>query len=1007
MSKKLCPDCQGEIPADAPGGFCPVCLLRGADEEAVAARGAPALAEVAAAFPDLEILGLVGQGGMGFVFKARQPALDRLVALKILNPELGRDPAFAERFAREARTLAKLQHPNIVTVFGYGEAGGFFYLLMEFIEGVNLRQAMRAGRFSPEQALAVVPGICDALQEAHARGVWHRDIKPENILLDTAGGVKIVDFGIARIVGDPARDFTLTRTGAALGSAPYMAPEQHERPHEVDHRADIYSLGVVIYEMLTGELPLGRFPRPSERAAVSARIDEIVLQALEKERELRQQSAAEVKTDVRRATRGGDDGAVELPAKAPPGAYGGLPVLARRSLPLWLGGLVMAASGLGLIEALPAAQVGAAILLGCGAVAAVLGLLGAYWSLVEMRRGWQPAGGRGLVAVLVLVPMLAFAAVAGGGATVAAGWKLPLLPLPLAAGLGFATALGLAWLLLRPVRPAGLARRARWSAAAAALLALAALVLAKQQDKRFPFHGHLATAAITPEKAWLGQPDGAALLELGRRAAGPQADAFEFNLLSGETDTLVLRVVALEDAGSGPEPAAVAHVAAVMRRLAQLHPTRRPGGAWSEIFAKRVPQPQARRLGLATLVLLGGAAGLAGLLAALAGGRAGLAAAVLAVLACPLALALPDWPPPPGAQRLLAGPPLPPFAPDELPVDADFSSPQATLRSLAIAAVRGQREVLRRGLSKALAAELDARDEWDELAARGGSFLPVADDTIPSTGDRVQFGNLHMVSEDGGWKLDSLDYVTVARRSNGPFTPPPEPPPAPARPPRARVASPPAPPSPAPPPAPQQGPEQVFRLLHRLANEQNGDEFMQHRWRGIFSIGSDSAITYLTPFFGDLLEAHLLPADPDEADQRTVVARIRRPVGKEEFHAFEFRLQDGAWRLFGNGPPAYRAECIIEFRPPAGKAADILRLHLGRDPFRAVPGEDFQFAIDAEAYDGERAAREAGRNARRLVESLERAGLGDAVRILAEPQVPARPWTGETPPAVEPETAPR
>jgi serine/threonine protein kinase len=232
--------------------------------------------------------------------KSPPPGLDRIVALKILAPELGRDPAFAERFAREARTLGKLHHPNIVTVFEHGESGGYFYLIMEYVDGVNLRQAMRAGRFTPEQALAIVPGICDALQAAHAQGVWHRDIKPENILLDREGKVKIADFGIARIVGDPRRDFTLTLTGNALGSAAYMAPEQHEKPHDVDHRADIYSLGVVIYEMLTGELPLGRFPLPSQRAEVGKRIDEIVLRTLEKERELRQQSADEVKTDIER-----------------------------------------------------------------------------------------------------------------------------------------------------------------------------------------------------------------------------------------------------------------------------------------------------------------------------------------------------------------------------------------------------------------------------------------------------------------------------------------------------------------------------------------------------------------------------------------------------------------------------------------------------------------------------------------------------------------------------------
>ena len=301
MNEKTCPICRSPIPDNAPGGLCPACVLRNADEPPADAADAPSLADVAAAFPKLQILRLIGHGGMGFVYQARQPELDRTVALKILSPALRCDPAFEERFAREARVLGKLQHPNIVTLHEHGESGGYFYLLMEYIDGVNLRQAMSAGRFTPEQALAIVPAICDALQSAHAQGVWHRDIKPENILLDKDGRVKIADFGIARILGDPQRNFTLTRTGGQLGSAAYMAPEQYEKPHSVDHRADIYSLGVVIYEMLTGELPLGRFPLPSQRAAVNARIDEIVLRTLEKERELRQQSAGEVKTEIERS----------------------------------------------------------------------------------------------------------------------------------------------------------------------------------------------------------------------------------------------------------------------------------------------------------------------------------------------------------------------------------------------------------------------------------------------------------------------------------------------------------------------------------------------------------------------------------------------------------------------------------------------------------------------------------------------------------------------------------
>ena len=253
---------------------------------------------VRAAFPQLEILELVGSGGMGVVYHARQPQLDRHVALKILPRSLGSDPAFAERFNREARFLARLSHPNIVAVHDFGQYQGFCYLLMEFVDGVNLREAMRSGRFSPAEALALIPGICDALQYAHSQGVLHRDIKPENLLLDAHGRVRIVDFGVAKLVGEDPRDITLTMPGARVGTPHYMAPEQVEKPSDVDHRADIYSLGVVLYELLTGELPLGRFAAPSAKAWLDARVDAIVLRALAKERELRQQSADEVKSDV-------------------------------------------------------------------------------------------------------------------------------------------------------------------------------------------------------------------------------------------------------------------------------------------------------------------------------------------------------------------------------------------------------------------------------------------------------------------------------------------------------------------------------------------------------------------------------------------------------------------------------------------------------------------------------------------------------------------------------------
>jgi len=237
---------------------------------------------------------------MGFVYRVKNRSDGRESALKLLPTGLAAVPAFVERFEREARTLARLHHPNIVAVHGFGRAGEFCYLLMEFVDGANLRQAMQTARFSPAETLALVPQLCDALQYAHAHGVLHRDIKPENILLDPQGVPRIADFGIAKLLGDPNSPdhFTLTQTGQRVGTPHYMAPEQIEKPDSVDHRADIYSLGVVLYELLTGELPLGRFPAPSVKAALDARIDEIVFRALSKERELRQQSASQVRQEV-------------------------------------------------------------------------------------------------------------------------------------------------------------------------------------------------------------------------------------------------------------------------------------------------------------------------------------------------------------------------------------------------------------------------------------------------------------------------------------------------------------------------------------------------------------------------------------------------------------------------------------------------------------------------------------------------------------------------------------
>ncbi|MFZ2147184.1 MAG: serine/threonine-protein kinase [Sedimentisphaerales bacterium] len=313
-----CPQCGAELPADAPQGLCPKCLMKlGLPTDAGNAGDSkptndvpvnatppvgfslPKPAELAKQFPQLEIIELLGRGGMGAVYKARQKQLDRLVALKILPPQVAQTEAFAERFTREARSLARLNHPHIVMVHDFGHTEeGLYYFIMEFVEGTDLRRVIQAGELSPPEALAIVPQVCEALQFAHEEGIVHRDIKPENILLDKKGRVKIADFGLAKLLDRPASLYTLTGAGQRMGTPHYMAPEQIEHPGQVDHRADIYSLGVVFYEMLTGELPLGRFPLPSRKVHIDVRLDEVVLKTLEKEPELRYQQASEVKSDV-------------------------------------------------------------------------------------------------------------------------------------------------------------------------------------------------------------------------------------------------------------------------------------------------------------------------------------------------------------------------------------------------------------------------------------------------------------------------------------------------------------------------------------------------------------------------------------------------------------------------------------------------------------------------------------------------------------------------------------
>jgi tRNA A-37 threonylcarbamoyl transferase component Bud32 len=310
--KTDCPNCGHSFDTQVAPGLkdaCPRCMaefLLAGTEDAVAASeaGHQKTDEALPLQPGdslrgYEIVEFIGRGGMGFVYEARQAELERTVALKVLAPRLAKSPEFAERFTREARALAALSHPNIVQIHDYGREGELCFLVMEHVSGTSLRRILSTQRLSPETALRYVPQICDALEYAHANGVIHRDIKPENILIDERGNLKIADFGLAKMA-DPGRSDAAhaTATGQVMGTPHYMAPEQIENMAGVDHRADIYSLGVVFYEMLTGELPLGKFPNPSQKVHVDVRFDEVVLKALQKEPEKRYQRASYIKDAV-------------------------------------------------------------------------------------------------------------------------------------------------------------------------------------------------------------------------------------------------------------------------------------------------------------------------------------------------------------------------------------------------------------------------------------------------------------------------------------------------------------------------------------------------------------------------------------------------------------------------------------------------------------------------------------------------------------------------------------
>jgi tRNA A-37 threonylcarbamoyl transferase component Bud32 len=274
-----------------------------------------------------ELEEVVGHGGMSTVYKAHDSLLERNVALKVLHQQYNEDEDFVERFKREARSVAQLQHPNIVTVIDRGEEAGRQYIVFEFIDGENLKElVVRKGRLGLRDALEIALEVARGLAFAHDHGLVHRDVKPQNVLLNGDGRAKVTDFGIARSLDV---DHGVTQTGTILGTSNYIAPEQASG-QLVDAQTDVYSLGIVLYEMLTGELPfpgesfvavaMKHIQEPSPnvldvRGDLPLRVAEMIDRALEKDPEHRFPTmdafAAEIEANLDELDRG-EDGAVTM-----------------------------------------------------------------------------------------------------------------------------------------------------------------------------------------------------------------------------------------------------------------------------------------------------------------------------------------------------------------------------------------------------------------------------------------------------------------------------------------------------------------------------------------------------------------------------------------------------------------------------------------------------------------------------------------------------------------------